>query len=221
MASLSSITEPMLESQEIFDRAIDDLLILDPRLRPVLDLSGRPALRRRLPGFAGLTAVVVAQQVSVAAARAISARLEATLGSLTPEAVLAAGPVALRAAGLSAPKIRSLTGIAAALVSGAVDLAHVETLDADGAATYLTRLPGIGLWTADIYLLFCLGRGDAFPHGDLALQVAAGEAFDLPGRASAQGLAAIAEDWRPLRGVAAQLLWAYYGARRARIGVPT
>jgi len=221
MASLSSITEPMLESQEIFDRAIDDLLILDPRLRPVLDLSGRPALRRRLPGFAGLTAVVVAQQVSVAAARAISARLESTLGSLTPEAVLAAGPVALRGAGLSAPKIRSLTGIAAALVSGAVDLAHVEALDADGAATYLTRLPGIGLWTADIYLLFCLGRGDAFPHGDLALQVAAGEAFDLPGRASAQGLAAIAEDWRPLRGVAAQLLWAYYGARRARIGVPT
>ncbi len=216
------IPEPRLDDQAAFDAALDHLLTLDERIVPLVAFAGRPTLRRRAPGFAGMVAIVIAQQLSVAAARAIQAKLNATLGAEpTPEAILAADPVALRAAGLSAPKIRTLTGIAHALVSGEVDLSLVEAMEADAAAAYLTRLPGIGLWTADIYQLFCLGRADAFPHGDLALQVAAGEAFGLPGRASAQGLAAIAEDWRPCRGVAAQILWAYYGARRARIGVPT
>ncbi|WP_035716646.1 DNA-3-methyladenine glycosylase family protein [Azorhizobium doebereinerae] len=214
--------EVHLADQPTFDRALDALLALDDRLAPLVAFAGRPALRRREPDFAGLAGVVVAQQLSVAAARAISARLHAALaGPPTVEALLAATPETLRAAGLSAPKIRTLTGIARALAAGEADLAQVEAMEADAAAAYLTRLPGIGLWTADIYLLFCLGRSDAFPHGDLALQVAAGEAFGLPGRASAQGLVAIAEDWRPYRGVAAQVLWAYYGARRARAGVPT
>ncbi len=213
--------EIYLADQAVFDAALAALLALDDRLPPLAEAAGPLTLRRRAPDFAGLTGVVVAQQLSVAAARAISARLEVALGGPpTVTALLAADPSALRAAGLSAPKIRTLTGIARALEAGTVDLAVVQTLEADAAAAYLTRLPGIGLWTADIYLLFCLGRSDAFPHGDLALQVAAGEAFGLPGRASAMGLAAIAEDWRPYRGVAAQLLWAYYGARRARLGAP-
>lgn len=188
---------------------------------PLVEVAGRPALRRRAPGFAGLAAIVIAQQLSVAAARSIENRTRALLGGdITSRQVLAADPDALRAAGLSAPKVRTLTGIAAALEAGTVDLAALDGMEADAAATVLTRLPGIGMWTADIYLLFCLGRGDAFAPGDLALQVAAGDAFGLPGRASPQGLAAIAEDWRPLRGVAAHLLWAYYGARRARAGAP-
>lgn len=213
--------EPILATQTDFDAALDRLLVLDPRLEPLVALAGRPTLRRRAPGFAGLTAVVVAQQLSVAAARAISARLEALLGGPpSVESLLMATPEALRGAGISAPKIRTLTGIARALAADEVDLDHVADLPADEAAAYLTRLPGIGLWTADIYLLFCLGRADAFPEGDLALQVAAGEGLGLPGRASAIGLKAIAEDWRPVRGVAAHVLWAYYGARRARIGAP-
>ncbi len=216
-----ALTEPQLHDQATFDTAFDALLVLDPRLQPLADLTGRPTLRRRAPGFEGLTAVVVAQQLSVAAARSIQKKLEAAFdGPPTPAALLAAGDGDLRAAGLSAPKIRTLKGIAASLVSGAVDLAQVAHMEADAAAAYLTRLPGIGTWTADIYLLFCLGRGDAFPHGDLALQVAAGEGLGLPGRASAVGLQAIAEDWRPFRGVAAHLLWAYYGVRRARLGAP-
>lgn len=213
--------EPFLTDQAVFERALDDLLALDPRLAPLAEVAGRPTLRRREPGFAGLAAVVVAQQVSVAAARAISARLEAALGGApTVAAMRAAGPDMLKAAGLSAPKIRTLKGIAEALHEGAVDLDEVARLPADAAAHVLTRLPGIGFWTADIYLLFCLGRADAFPEGDLALQVAAGEAFGLPGRASALGLKAIAEDWRPFRGVAAHVLWAYYGAVRRRLGAP-
>ncbi|MFG1425563.1 DNA-3-methyladenine glycosylase family protein [Roseixanthobacter glucoisosaccharinicivorans] len=220
--SAASESEPRLDQQADFDRALDRLLALDPRLVPLVDFAGRPTLRRRAPGFAGMVAIVVAQQLSVAAARSISARLELLFGGpATPEALLAAPADSLRAAGLSAPKIRTLTGIARDLVSGAVDLDAVAHMEADAAAAYLTKLPGIGLWSADIYLLFCLGRADAFPHGDLALQVAAGEAFALPGRASPLGLWAIAEDWRPYRGVAAHVLWAYYGARRARTGVPT
>ena len=213
--------EPHLADQPTFDRAFDALLHLDPRLLPLAEVAGRPALRRREPGFAGLAAVVVAQQLSVASARAIQGRLELTLGGApSVEAMLAATPEALRAAGLSAPKIRTLTGIARALAEGAVDLDAVARLPADEAAELMTRLPGIGPWTADIYLLFCLGRADAFPEGDLALQVALGEGFGLPGRCTPHGLRAIAEDWRPLRGVAAHLLWAYYGARRARLGAP-
>jgi len=213
--------EPHLSDQAVFDRALDDLVGLDPRLAPLVAVAGRPALRRRPPGFAGLAAVVVAQQLSVASARAIFGRLEATLGGApSVEAMLAAPTEALRAAGLSAPKIRTLTGIARALAAGEEDLDRLAGLPADAAAEALTRLPGIGLWTADIYLLFCLGRADAFPHGDLALQVALGDAFELGGRCTPIGLKAIAEDWRPLRGVAAHLLWAYYGARRARQGAP-
>ena len=183
--------------------------------------AGRGPGARRPPGFAGLCAVVIAQQLSVASARAISARFEAALGGTpTVEAMLAAPLETLRGAGLSAPKIRTLTGIARALAEGEVDLEAVARMEADAAAEVMTRLPGIGLWTADIYLLFCLGRADAFPHGDLALQVAMGDAFELGGRCTPRGLRAIAEDWRPLRGVAAHLLWAYYGARRARLGAP-
>lgn len=215
------MNEPVLSDQGAFDRAFDALLALDPRLAPLAEVAGRPALRRRAPGFAGLGAVVIAQQLSVASARAITARFEAALGGTpTPEAVLAAPVETLRAAGLSAPKIRTLTGIARALADGAVDLEKIARMPADAAAEAMTRLPGVGLWTADIYLLFCLGRADAFPHGDLALQAALGDAFALGGRASGIGLKAVAEDWRPLRGVAAHLLWAYYGARRARLGAP-
>ncbi|UDQ89299.1 DNA-3-methyladenine glycosylase 2 family protein [Xanthobacter autotrophicus] len=213
--------EPLLTDQGVFDGAFAQLLELDDRLVPVAEVAGRPALRRRPPGFAGLCAVVIAQQLSVASARAISARFEAALGGTpTVEAMLAAPQETLRGAGLSAPKIRTLTGIARALAEGEVDLEAVARLEADAAAEVMTRLPGIGLWTADIYLLFCLGRADAFPHGDLALQVAMGDAFELGGRCTPLGLRAIAEDWRPLRGVAAHLLWAYYGARRARLGAP-
>lgn len=220
-SAASPRAEPRLHDQASFDTALDHLLTLDERLHPIVAIAGRPRLRRRAPGFAGLVAIVIAQQLSVAAARSIQAKLEGLMGGEpTPDAILAAEPAALKGAGLSAPKIRTLTGIARALAAGEVDLGHVEGMEADAAAGYLTRLPGIGLWTADIYLLFCLGRGDAFPHGDLALQVAAGDAFGLPGRASPHGLVAIAEDWRPCRGVAAQLLWAYYGARRARAGLP-
>ena len=132
----------------------------------------------------------------------------------------AAAPEQLRAAGLSTPKIRTLKGIVQMLDAGAVDLCGLHALPMEAATHQLMRLPGIGRWSADLYLLFCLGRADAFPAGDLALQVALGDGFALGGRCTQEGLLAIAEDWRPLRGVAAHLLWAYYAVRRSRLGAP-
>ncbi|HSI39098.1 MAG TPA: DNA-3-methyladenine glycosylase 2 family protein [Xanthobacteraceae bacterium] len=191
------------------------LVRLDPRLALVLAATGCPQLRRRPAGFAGLCAIVLAQQVSAAAARAIAVRLEAGLdGPPTPEAVLAAGEPGLRAAGLSRPKIRTLIALAQQAEAGALDLAALAGRDSAAARAELVRLPGIGPWTAEVYLLFALGRADAFPAGDLALQVAASEAFGLGARCDTAALERIAEAWRPLRGVAAQLLWAYYALSR-------
>ena len=214
--------EPRLTDQPAFDRALDRLLKRDPALRPLFAATGRPALRRREPGLAGLVHVVIAQQVSTASARAISTRLEAMLGG-PPQALAlraAAADGTLRAAGISAPKIRTLAALGEAVADGAVDLDALAGMEADAAAARLTALRGVGPWTAAIYLLFCLGRGDAFPVGDLALQVAAGEGLGDGTRLTAAALADRAEAWRPLRGVAAHLLWAYHHACRATSATP-
>ena len=219
--SQQAISEETLADQRAFDHALARLVAIDPRLSALLTVSGPPALRQRPGGFAGLIRMVVAQQVSTASARAIYARFEARFdGVPTPAAVLAAGVDGLRAAGFSAPKIKTTLGIAGLLDAGTVDLDALATLPSDAARELLVRLPGIGFWTADVYLLFALGRSDAFPDGDLALQIAAAEGLCFGGRCHAHGLNAIAEAWRPWRGVAAHVLWAYYGARRARQGVP-
>lgn len=220
-APAGAVLEETLTDQPAFDRALARLVALDSRLSPLLAVSGAPALRQRPGGFAGLIRMVVAQQVSTASARAIYARFEAQFdGAPTPAAVLAAGVDGLRTAGFSAPKIKTTLGIAGLLDAGTIDLDALAALPSDEARDMLVRLPGIGFWTADVYLLFALGRSDAFPEGDLALQIAAAEALCFGGRCHAHGLNAIAEDWRPWRGVAAHVLWAYYGARRARQGVP-
>lgn len=214
-------SEETLADQAAFDRALARLVASDPRLTELVTVSGPPALRQRPGGFAGLIRMVVAQQVSTASARAIYARFEARFdGAPTPDNVLRTGEDGLRAAGFSMPKIRTTLGIARLLGDGTVDLDTLHALPSDEAREMLVRLPGIGFWTADVYLLFALGRSDAFPDGDLALQIAAAEGFGLGGRCHALGLNAIAEDWRPWRGVAAHVLWAYYGARRTRQGAP-
>ncbi|MDF2997716.1 MAG: HhH-GPD family protein [Xanthobacteraceae bacterium] len=216
-----AVAEETLADQPAFDRALAQLVAIDPRLSPLLAISGSPALRQRPAGFAGLIRMVVAQQVSTASARAIYARFETQFdGAPTPGSVLSAGEDGLRAAGFSAPKIKTTLGIARLLDAGAVDLDALAALPSEEAREMLVRLPGIGTWTADVYLLFALGRSDAFPEGDLALQIAAADGFGLGARCHALGLNAIAEDWRPWRGVAAHVLWAYYAARRARQGAP-
>ena len=171
-------------------------------------------MRRWDEGFVAIRDAVVAQQISTHAANAISARMVAA-GLADEAAIAAADEDALRAAGLSRPKARYLRGIAQA----GIDWPGLRDLPDDEVIARLTALPGIGRWTADIYLKFALGRADAFAAGDLALAEAARLLYDLPGRPGPAALTALAEAWRPWRSVAARALWAYYRTAKGREGI--
>lgn len=207
----------LLGDQTVFDAALDALALRDAAfVATVLARAERPTLRRRDPGFEGLAWIVVSQQVSTASANAIFGRLKTALGRVDADAVTAAGDETLRACGLSAPKLRTLRALAAAVTSGALDFAALGRAEAEAAHAALVAIKGIGPWTADVFLLFCLGHADAWPAGDLALQEAAKLALALPHRPTTQELLMLGERWRPLRGVAAHCLWAYYRAARLR-----
>lgn len=211
---------PPITDEGSLQAAVDALLRKDPELvARLLDLGGPTPLRRREPGFAGLAAIIVSQQVSVASASAILARLEARVAPLEAARLAAATDTDLRGCGLSAPKIRALRAAAEAIATRSLDLEGLAALDAGDAHDALVQVKGVGPWTADIFLLFCLGHPDAFPAGDLALQEAAKLALSLKARPDAARLERIAERWRPWRGVAARMLWAYYRAVKARSGM--
>ncbi len=209
-----------IRSEADLDAALAALGAADPRLLSLVAATGRPPLRRRPDGFAGLAATIVAQQLSTASAGAIWTRLAAAFDPLAPEAIARAHPARLKKVGLSAPKIRTLKAIARAVIDGELALAGLTELAAEKAHAALTAIHGIGPWTADIYLLSCLGHADAWPAGDLALQEAARLAFNLSARPSAKEMVALAESWRPWRAVAARVLWTYYRARKGREGAP-
>jgi DNA-3-methyladenine glycosylase II len=192
------------------DAGLAALRRADPRFVALLAAAGRPPLRRRPAGFAGLAAIVMAQQLSTASANAIWGRLAAAFDPLEPASVLRARPARLARLGLSAPKIRTLKAIARSIERGELALAVLADLPADAAHAALTAVHGIGPWTADIYLLSCLGHADAWPAGDLALQESARLAFALPARPTVKEMEALAESWRPWRAVAARVLWTYY-----------
>ena len=179
-----------------------------------------PAIRRREGGYAGLCSIVCGQQLSTASAAAIRARLFAAFDPFHHDTVRLARGDKLARLGLSRPKIKSIKEIGKAIAKGHIDLDAVAAMEADQAHAALTALHGIGPWTADIYLLFCLGNADAWPAGDLALQEAARIAFGLKKRPDAKAMVKLAEQWRPWRGVAAHLLWAYYHVVKRREGAP-
>ncbi len=208
-----------LHTESDLQAGLAQLIAADPRLVPVAEKAGAFALRRREAGFPGLCAIVCGQQLSTASAAAIRARLFAAFVPFGHESVLKARTDKLKRLGLSAPKIKSIREIGKAVAQGRIDLTKVGEVDADAAHAALTALHGVGPWTADIYLLFCLGHADAFPAGDLAVQEAARIAFNLRKRPDPKALTKLAEAWRPWRGVAAHLLWAYYHAVKRREGV--
>jgi DNA-3-methyladenine glycosylase II len=210
----------ILEDQADLDAALAALIKVDVRLQALADLAGRPGLRRRLAGFPGLCAIVCAQQLSTASAGAIWGRLAAAFDPFDHNALRRARPARLARLGLSRPKIKTLKALAATIAKGELDLHALATMPADDAHAALTALHGIGPWTADIYLLFCLGHADAWPAGDLALQEAARLALALTTRPSAKEMIALAQPWRPWRGVAAHLLWTYYRSVKRRDPVP-
>jgi DNA-3-methyladenine glycosylase II len=187
-------------------------------MRHVHDTAGDPPLRLRPAGFEGLCRVIAGQQLSVASATAIWNRTEAAVRPFSPRALLALSDAELAAAGLSRPKIRTLRAIAEACANG-LNLAKLARASDEEVHAALTQVVGIGPWTADVYIMFCLGRADAWAPGDLALQIAAQRALGLAERPTAEELRDIAERWRPWRGVAARLLWAYYAATKQKAAV--
>src|SRR5579864_3458851 len=208
-----------LNSQADLEEAIHTLLKLDPRLQPVFAVAGMPALRRREPGFVGLAHIVCGQQLSTASASAIWARLTKAFDPFDHDAVRRARTDRLGRLGLSAAKIKTLKLIARELAAERLNLDVLAEEDADAAHHTLTALHGIGPWTADVYLLFCLGHGDAWPAGDLAVQEAIKIGLDLKTRPTAKQMTSLAEPWRPMRGAAAHLWWTYYRAIKKREGV--
>jgi DNA-3-methyladenine glycosylase II len=188
-------------------------------MRRVIPLTGAPPLRRQRTGFDGLCWIVIGQQVSVAAGNAIWNKLATNFPERSPAIFLTATDEAMRASGLSAPKIRTIRAISAAMAEGTLDLDALAALSADDAKQTMVRIKGVGPWTADVYLMFCLGHADAFAPGDLALQEAIRLAFRLEERPTDRETGLIAERWRPWRAVAARILWAYYKVAKEREGV--
>ena len=186
----------------------------DPRFAAALELTGPLPLRRQADGFTALLDAIVGQQVSVASADAIWKRLEAA-GLTGQAAMAAASDEDLRAAGLSRQKAR----YGRALAQAGIDFDGLRDLPDAEVVRVLTAVPGIGLWTAEIYAMFALGRADVFAPGDLALQEGARHLFALPERPSERNLRALAQDWSPWRAVAARALWAYYRVIRSKEGI--
>ncbi len=193
-------------------RALDHLAAADADLGRAIQLVGAPPPRRRPAGFATLLQIIIGQQLSTASAAAIWRRLGAAASPLTPQAFLALDDAALRAVGFSARKVEYGRDLAAAVAEGRLDLDGLAALPDDEVIAALVARRGLGRWSAELYLLFCLARPDVLPAGDLALLVAAQRLKRLPRRPTPNELAALAESWRPWRSVAARLLWHYYRA---------
>ena len=186
----------------------------EPRFAHALERSGPLPLRLRPDGFAQLLSAIVSQQVSVASARAIWGRLE-DAGAVTPDRVAALDHEGLKALGLSRQKAR----YACALAEAGINYEGLRTAPTDEVVKTLTAVTGIGVWTAEIYAMFSLGRADVFAPGDLALQESARMLFDLPDRPKDKALREMAEAWSPWRSVAARVLWAYYHVAKDREGI--
>ncbi|MEO1911454.1 MAG: DNA-3-methyladenine glycosylase 2 family protein [Paracoccus sp. (in: a-proteobacteria)] len=203
----------IIATQADLDEGCAHLARACPIWARTLPLLGPLPLRRRDDGFEAIASAIVGQQISIAAAGAIWGRMQ-DAGLLTEAALRNASEDDLRAAGLSRAKQRYLRGIA----NAGIDWNALRDMPDDAAIAHLVALPGIGIWTAEIYLKFALGRADVFAAGDLALQEAARIMYDLPARPTPAVLRQLAEPWRPWRAVAARGLWAYYRLAKGREG---
>lgn len=214
MSRQSTAARPAPAGDAELDRMLDALGAADPDLARARAVSGPLPDRTRPATLASLTKIVVQQQVSLASADAIWSRFEAAVAPngtpFSAMAVLALGEADLRAVGLSRPKVAYCRNLAVAVADGDLDLAGLARLDDRAALEALTRIKGIGRWTAEIFMMFAHGRIDLWPAHDVALQVAVQQLKALEERPSWRQMDAIAEPWRPWRGVAARLLWRYY-----------
>jgi DNA-3-methyladenine glycosylase II len=184
--------------------------------RAILERAGAPRFRRRANGFPTLLHIILEQQVSIDAAAAMHRRLAATCQPLAPETFLTLDDATLRACGFSRQKMAYGRGLAEAVAGGRLDFAALAAMQDDEARAALVALKGIGRWSAEIYLIFALGRPDVWPAADLGLQLAVTECLGLGERPSEKALREIGEQWRPWRSVAACLFWQSYLHARGR-----
>lgn len=189
---------------------LDRLVARDRDLARIEAAAGPLPWRVRPAGFPGLLQAIVAQQISNQAAAAIWRRLIALPGITEPSGLLALTEAALRGGGLSRPKIGHVRALATAFLEERLNAETLALMDDDVAIAAIASVRGLGRWTAEVYLVFALGRPDVFPAGDLALASSAAELKRLPQRPSPAELRALAEEWRPWRGLAARLLWHHW-----------
>jgi DNA-3-methyladenine glycosylase II len=190
--------------------ALDRLIASDPDLAGIEACAGPLPWRTRAPGFPGLLQAMVAQQISNQAAAAIWGRLRVVPGALEPAAMLALPDEVLRAVGLSRPKIAHAKVLAAAFLDGTLDPGAIAAMDDEAAVATIAAVRGLGRWTAEVYLLFALGRHDVFPAGDIALAASAAHLKRLDARPGPVALRGMADAWRPARALAARLLWHHW-----------
>jgi DNA-3-methyladenine glycosylase II len=208
------LVEPL--EDESFVAYARELAQRDPAIGAVVEAYGLPMFWRRPASFATLVLLVVEQQVSLASAKAVFDRLMAALGTVTPETLALASPDLLGQVGLTRQKQRYVQLLANAVLDGTFDLGGLAALPDSEARQQLLALTGIGPWTADVYLLSALGRPDMWPVGDRALQVGVGEVLGHEVVPTPVELEALGEPWRPVRAVAARLVWHAYLSRRGR-----
>jgi DNA-3-methyladenine glycosylase II len=194
---------------EQINAGLDAVAAREPAIARALRLAGYPPPRLRDRGYVTLLRTIVGQQVSVAAANSVWNKLEAALGEVTPATVLAADFDTLRACGLSRQKQGYARSLSELVASGELVLEHLPE-DDEEAIAQLTRIKGIGRWSAEIYLLFAEGRPDIFPAGDLAVQAGMGRILGLEQRPSEKAVREVAEPWRPHRGAVTLLTWHCY-----------
>jgi DNA-3-methyladenine glycosylase II len=191
-------------------KAVRSLCRREPRFKPIVKAHGIPSLRAGKAGLEGMLIIVTEQFLSLAAARAIWLRLEARLQPFVPDHILACAQQELVSLGLSNAKAKSFHGLALAALERRFDHHDLSQMDDEAAQKNLIALPGVGPWTADIYLLSACLRADVWPWGDVALQAAAQDLFKLKTRPDKTKMLALGEDFRPYRAVAARLLWSHY-----------
>lgn len=199
-------------------KACEKLSAQDQDLKFIFQTYGTPPLWAREPTFATLVHIILEQQVSLASALSAFNKLQEKLGAITPEAVLSLTDEELKAAYFSRQKTVYVRELAKAIASGNLSLKSLETLSDEAVKIELKKIKGIGDWTSDIYLLMAMLRFDVMPKGDLALHVAWQKLKKLERRPNAEEFLEIAERWKPLRSIAARLLWHFYlSARKSSV----
>ncbi len=207
---------PVIDTVDDLRSALVDLQGIDERFSRVLETVGEPPLRRVSDGFESLVDIIVAQQVSRASADAISMRMRANLRPYTWQGFQGFSDETYVAQGLSRPKIKTLRALSNAIGNDELNFAGLRDLGDEEVAEALMCIKGIGPWTAEIYLLTCLGRPDIWPAGDIALQVGVQMICQLDKRPSVQECRKIASDWQPWRSIAARLTWSYYAHQKTQ-----